>query len=163
MDQSSLEKLSCGMGHIFLSMDAWIFSLLVQCTQPWMVHIENLKCLKMLKQHMLNACIFVYDFCWFCSGFSSLSILTQNSFQALLGFVNFKLYHSINVKYPPILDPRLEALAAGKCFLLHHNPSQLYSAQLFYLDSAVDLSCWFSLFYVNCALLVILFRFISRY
>ncbi|WOK97758.1 Pescadillo [Canna indica] len=27
-------------------------------------------------------------------------------------FINFKLYHSINVKYPPILDPRLEALAA---------------------------------------------------
>jgi Pescadillo N-terminus len=35
--------------------------------------------------------------------------------QALLGFVNFKLYHSINVKYPPILDPRLEALSAGTC------------------------------------------------
>ncbi|XP_020103661.1 pescadillo homolog [Ananas comosus] len=33
-------------------------------------------------------------------------------YEALLGFVNFKLYHSINVKYPPILDPRLEALAA---------------------------------------------------
>ncbi|KAK8971484.1 hypothetical protein KSP40_PGU014285 [Platanthera guangdongensis] len=33
-------------------------------------------------------------------------------YEALLSFVNFKLYHSINVKYPPILDPRLEALAA---------------------------------------------------
>lgn len=33
-------------------------------------------------------------------------------YEALLGFANFKLYHSINVKYPPILDPRLEALAA---------------------------------------------------
>ncbi|KAJ3688184.1 hypothetical protein LUZ61_017348 [Rhynchospora tenuis] len=33
-------------------------------------------------------------------------------YETLLGFVNFKLYHSINVKYPPILDPRLEALAA---------------------------------------------------
>ncbi|XP_020700242.1 pescadillo homolog [Dendrobium catenatum] len=32
-------------------------------------------------------------------------------YETLLGFVNFKLYHSINVKYPPILDPRLEALA----------------------------------------------------
>ncbi|KAG0494413.1 hypothetical protein HPP92_005407 [Vanilla planifolia] len=32
-------------------------------------------------------------------------------YEALLGFVNFKLYHSINVKYPPILDSRLEALA----------------------------------------------------
>ncbi|XVF60239.1 hypothetical protein PTKIN_Ptkin08bG0028800 [Pterospermum kingtungense] len=33
-------------------------------------------------------------------------------YEALLGFDNFQLYHSINVKYPPILDPRLEALAA---------------------------------------------------
>ncbi|XP_020582372.1 pescadillo homolog [Phalaenopsis equestris] len=33
-------------------------------------------------------------------------------YEALLGFVNFRLYHSINVKYPPILDPQLEALAA---------------------------------------------------
>ncbi|XP_052197651.1 pescadillo homolog [Diospyros lotus] len=32
-------------------------------------------------------------------------------YETLLAFVNFKLYHSINVKYPPILDPRLEALA----------------------------------------------------
>lgn len=32
-------------------------------------------------------------------------------YETLLGFVNFKLYHSINVNYPPILDPRLEALA----------------------------------------------------
>ncbi|RAL38638.1 unnamed protein product [Cuscuta campestris] len=33
-------------------------------------------------------------------------------YETLLGFVNFQLYHSINVKYPPILDARLEALAA---------------------------------------------------
>lgn len=33
-------------------------------------------------------------------------------YETLLGFVNFKLYHSINVDYPPILDPRLEALSA---------------------------------------------------
>ncbi|KAL3814067.1 hypothetical protein ACJIZ3_015335 [Penstemon smallii] len=33
-------------------------------------------------------------------------------YETLLGFVNYKLYSSINVKYPPILDPRLEALAA---------------------------------------------------
>lgn len=33
-------------------------------------------------------------------------------YETLLAFVNFKLYHSINVKYPPILDPRLEASAA---------------------------------------------------
>ncbi|GKB35560.1 hypothetical protein Tco_0880502 [Tanacetum coccineum] len=30
-----------------------------------------------------------------------------------LGFDNFKLYESINLKYPPILDPRLKALAAA--------------------------------------------------
>lgn len=35
------------------------------------------------------------------------------SVQTLLAFVNFKIYNSINVKYPPILDSRLEALAAG--------------------------------------------------
>lgn len=33
-------------------------------------------------------------------------------YETLLGFMNFKLYHSINVNYPPILDPRLEALSA---------------------------------------------------
>ena len=33
--------------------------------------------------------------------------------QTLLAFVNFHVYHSINLKYPPILDPHLEALAAG--------------------------------------------------
>ncbi|WVZ60194.1 hypothetical protein U9M48_010247 [Paspalum notatum var. saurae] len=33
-------------------------------------------------------------------------------YETLLGFVNFKLYHSIKVNYPPILDSRLEALAA---------------------------------------------------
>ncbi|PRQ32571.1 hypothetical protein RchiOBHm_Chr5g0047861 [Rosa chinensis] len=31
---------------------------------------------------------------------------------ALLAFVNCHLYRSVNVKYPPILDPRLEAFAA---------------------------------------------------
>ncbi|XP_004509849.1 pescadillo homolog [Cicer arietinum] len=33
-------------------------------------------------------------------------------YEPLLAFVNFHLYHSINLKYPPMLDPRLEALAA---------------------------------------------------
>ncbi|XP_020219449.1 pescadillo homolog [Cajanus cajan] len=33
-------------------------------------------------------------------------------YEPLLSFVNFRLYHSINLKYPPILDPRLESLAA---------------------------------------------------
>ncbi|CAH2058472.1 unnamed protein product [Thlaspi arvense] len=33
-------------------------------------------------------------------------------YETLLAFVNLKLYHSLNVKYPPILDSQLEALAA---------------------------------------------------
>ncbi|KAL2499468.1 pescadillo-related [Abeliophyllum distichum] len=33
-------------------------------------------------------------------------------YETLLGFVNFKLYQSINMKYLPIIDSRLEALAA---------------------------------------------------
>lgn len=33
-------------------------------------------------------------------------------YETLLGFVNFKLYHSMGLKYPPILDPQLEAEAA---------------------------------------------------
>ncbi|ONH89774.1 hypothetical protein PRUPE_8G015700 [Prunus persica] len=33
-------------------------------------------------------------------------------YEALLAFANCHLYHSINVRYPPILDPRLEAVAA---------------------------------------------------
>eukprot|EP01018_Ginkgo_biloba_P003263 Gb_12407 [translate_table: standard] len=33
-------------------------------------------------------------------------------YETLLGFVNFKLYNSISLKYPPILDPQLEAAAA---------------------------------------------------
>lgn len=33
-------------------------------------------------------------------------------YETLIGFVNFKLYYSISLKYPPILDPRLEAAAA---------------------------------------------------
>ncbi|OVA06223.1 Pescadillo [Macleaya cordata] len=40
-------------------------------------------------------------------------------YETLLAFVNFRLYHSIHVEYPPILDPRLEALAATK-YLRHH-------------------------------------------
>nr|GEU73174.1 pescadillo homolog [Tanacetum cinerariifolium] len=32
-------------------------------------------------------------------------------YETLFGFLNFKLYESINLKYPPIIDPRLKALA----------------------------------------------------
>ena len=45
--------------------------------------------------------------------------------QPLLSFVNFRLYHSINLKYPPILDPRLEALAAGTIFLNSNGTSEI--------------------------------------
>eukprot|EP00252_Welwitschia_mirabilis_P011146 TRINITY_DN2504_c0_g1_i1.p1 TRINITY_DN2504_c0_g1~~TRINITY_DN2504_c0_g1_i1.p1 ORF type:complete len:627 (+),score=164.26 TRINITY_DN2504_c0_g1_i1:273-2153(+) len=33
-------------------------------------------------------------------------------YETLMGFVNYKLYYSISLKYPPILDPQLEAAAA---------------------------------------------------
>ena len=34
-------------------------------------------------------------------------------YQTLLQFVNFKLYHTIGVQYPPVVDPRMERAAAG--------------------------------------------------
>ncbi|XP_039131086.1 LOW QUALITY PROTEIN: pescadillo homolog [Dioscorea cayenensis subsp. rotundata] len=49
-------------------------------------------------------------------------------YEALLGFVNFKLYHSINLNYPPILDPRLEALAA-ELYALSRYVATSYGAQ----------------------------------
>ncbi|KAK4369313.1 hypothetical protein RND71_013105 [Anisodus tanguticus] len=49
----------------------------------------------------------------FLEFYEASNICVYHYFQlTLLAFVNFKLYHSINVKYPPILDSRLEALAA---------------------------------------------------
>ena len=39
-------------------------------------------------------------------------------YHALLQFVNFKLYHALGVKYPPVLDPRLEQAAAGLAALM---------------------------------------------
>ncbi|KAM7278312.1 hypothetical protein ACFE04_005446 [Oxalis oulophora] len=64
-------------------------------------------------------------------------------YETLLSFINFKLYHSINVKYPPVLDPKLEALAAdlyalSRCFDANsktstdgaHEESELRLAQL---------------------------------
>ncbi|KAL8153894.1 hypothetical protein V2J09_011654 [Rumex salicifolius] len=40
-----------------------------------------------------------------------IMLIFQEFYETLIGFVNFRLYQSLNVKYPPILDPRLEALA----------------------------------------------------
>ncbi|KAK6928379.1 BRCT domain [Dillenia turbinata] len=51
-------------------------------------------------------------------------------YETLLSFVNFKLYHSINVKYPPILDPRLEALAADLYALSRFVAAQTKPMQL---------------------------------
>jgi len=34
-------------------------------------------------------------------------------YQTLLQFVNFKLYHSVGVAYPPLVDPRMEEAAEG--------------------------------------------------
>ncbi|CAJ2669633.1 unnamed protein product [Trifolium pratense] len=44
-------------------------------------------------------------------------------YQPLLGFVNFHLYHSINLKYPPLLDPELEAEAAEVYGLIRYAQS----------------------------------------
>ncbi|CAK9312004.1 unnamed protein product [Citrullus colocynthis] len=41
-------------------------------------------------------------------------------YETLLAFVNYHVYHSINLEYPPILDPHLEALAADLYGLLRY-------------------------------------------
>ncbi|PQP96487.1 pescadillo homolog [Prunus yedoensis var. nudiflora] len=51
-------------------------------------------------------------------------------YEALLAFVNCHLYRSINVKYPPILDPRLEALAADLYALSRYFDANSRSAVL---------------------------------
>nr|GEY45040.1 pescadillo homolog [Tanacetum cinerariifolium] len=43
--------------------------------------------------------------------FTTSVLLNHHGLHTLLGFVNFKLHESINLKYPPIVDPRLKALA----------------------------------------------------
>ena len=34
-------------------------------------------------------------------------------YQTLLQFVNFKLYSTLGVRYPPVVDPKLDEAAAG--------------------------------------------------
>lgn len=34
-------------------------------------------------------------------------------YMTLMQFVNFKLYHTLNLRYPPVLDAKLEQAAAG--------------------------------------------------
>lgn len=59
-------------------------------------------------------------------------------YETLLAFVNFKLYHSINVKYPPILDPRLEALAADLYALSRYIASRSKEQDNHELESQLD-------------------------
>jgi pescadillo protein len=33
-------------------------------------------------------------------------------YETLVGFVNFKLYHELGLRYPPVLDEKLEKAAA---------------------------------------------------
>ena len=51
-------------------------------------------------------------------------------YQTLLQFVNYKLYHSLSVHYPPVLDSKLEEAAAGLASIMQdiaqhqpHKPS----------------------------------------
>ncbi|XP_074269525.1 pescadillo homolog [Silene latifolia] len=59
-------------------------------------------------------------------------------YETLLAFVNYKLYHSINVKYPPILDPRLEALAAELYALSRYIASRPTSNSMEELDNHTE-------------------------
>lgn len=34
-------------------------------------------------------------------------------YHTMLQFVNYKLYHFLGVRYPPVVDPKLEEAAAG--------------------------------------------------
>nr|GEY60823.1 pescadillo homolog [Tanacetum cinerariifolium] len=49
-------------------------------------------------------------------------------YETLFGFLNFKLYESINLKYQPIIDPRLKALATDLYALTRYD--QLPSNEL---------------------------------
>ncbi|DBA73716.1 TPA: hypothetical protein ACH3X2_009694 [Trebouxia sp. C0005] len=53
-------------------------------------------------------------------------------YQTLLQFVNFKLYHSLSVHYPPVLDSKLEEAAAGLAAIMQdiaqHQPHKAGTA-----------------------------------
>lgn len=57
--------------------------------------------------------MFTYLECFPSCFWCLLDALKLFSVQKLLAHVNKHLFNSINLEYPPILDPRLEALAAG--------------------------------------------------
>lgn len=46
-------------------------------------------------------------------------------YQTLLQFVNFKLYNTLGVRYPPVVDPKLDEAAAGLASIMQvkHNPA----------------------------------------
>ena len=46
-------------------------------------------------------------------------------YQTLLQFVNFKLYHTVGVSYPPVVDPRMERAAAGIAAIMQ----EMYESQ----------------------------------
>ncbi|KAG5044274.1 hypothetical protein JHK87_008189 [Glycine soja] len=59
-------------------------------------------------------------------------------YEPLLSFVNFRLYHSINLKYPPILDPQLEALAADLYALSRYASANTRPSVLIYEASQAE-------------------------
>ena len=55
-------------------------------------------------------------------------------YQTLLQFVNFKLYHTIGISYPPVVDPKMEQAAAGIASIMQEmyekeNPKALPSSK----------------------------------
>ena len=63
-------------------------------------------------------------------------------YQTLLQFVNFKLYHSLSVHYPPVLDSKLEEAAAGLAAIMQdiaqHQPHKATTTTLAIADKATD-------------------------
>ncbi|CAM8898328.1 unnamed protein product [Rhodiola kirilowii] len=58
-------------------------------------------------------------------------------YETLLEFVNCQLYTSINVSYPPILDPELEALAADLYAISRHfDASRMSTAPSYQIDDS---------------------------
>ena len=63
-------------------------------------------------------------------------------YQTLLQFVNFKLYHSLSVHYPPVLDSKLEEAAAGLAAIMQdiaqHQSHNTVSSTAAITDKAQD-------------------------
>lgn len=50
-------------------------------------------------------------------------------YQTLLQFVNFKLYHTIGIQYPPVVDPNMEKAAAGLAAIMEDLAEPVKAAQ----------------------------------